>query len=286
MSYSYVPRKQYMPFKRQFDEILHQMQAEIKKNYGITMEIRLVGSGANNCVTKCGDNGPWDLDYNLIINKDPKGILDSPEKLKKEIMHLIHDIIDHSDNLSGCSISFGKNSTVPITYSITDGKSHVMSFDVAIIRNTKNRSMRLVFDKLHNRYIWNKLRSGLHSDKDIRSIKNNGLINELRQRYLEKKNGKHNSDIPSFILFDMAIDETLQSLKHKHNHSTPTQSKEEVKKMAKVSGNNHSKSQMDHHSNQKNSNSAAYKASQDNRSNQLNPNNAQYNGGNNSKSGR
>lgn len=46
--------------------------------------------------------------------------------------------------------------------------------------------------------------------------------------------------------------------------------------MSKVSGNNHSQSQMDHHANQSNPNNAAYHAAQDNHANQSNPNNSAY----------
>lgn len=43
--------------------------------------------------------------------------------------------------------------------------------------------------------------------------------------------------------------------------------------MAKVSGNDHTKSQMNHHANQSNPNNAAYKSAQNNHANQCNPNN-------------
>lgn len=47
----------------------------------------------------------------------------------------------------------------------------------------------------------------------------------------------------------------------------------------KVSGNNHTQSQMDHHANQKNPNNAAHKSAVDNRSDQKNPNNSATKGG-------
>lgn len=55
--------------------------------------------------------------------------------------------------------------------------------------------------------------------------------------------------------------------------------------MAKVSGNNHSKADMNNHANQLNPNSAANKAVRNNRSNQMNPNNPNYKGVN-GKSGK
>lgn len=45
-----------------------------------------------------------------------------------------------------------------------------------------------------------------------------------------------------------------------------------------VSGNTHSREQMNHYANQHNPNNSAYKANNDNHANQLNPNNAEYKG--------
>ncbi|WP_170176058.1 hypothetical protein [Mycoplasma nasistruthionis] len=46
----------------------------------------------------------------------------------------------------------------------------------------------------------------------------------------------------------------------------------------KVSGNTHSKQQLNHHSNQLNSNNSANRAANNNRANQMNPNNPAYKG--------
>ena len=47
--------------------------------------------------------------------------------------------------------------------------------------------------------------------------------------------------------------------------------------MAKISGNTHTQSQMNHHANQENPNNSAYKSAQNNHANQCNPNNSAYN---------
>ncbi len=49
--------------------------------------------------------------------------------------------------------------------------------------------------------------------------------------------------------------------------------------MAKVSGNTHTQSQMNHHANQSNPNNAAHTAANNNHANQCNPNNAVHNNG-------
>lgn len=51
-----------------------------------------------------------------------------------------------------------------------------------------------------------------------------------------------------------------------------------MSKGSNVSGHTHSKEELEHYSNQHNSNSDAYKAEMDNHANQLNPNNDEYKG--------
>lgn len=285
MGYEFVPKKEYGFYRNEFDLILRDMQTKMREKYGLTMIIRLVGSGANNCVTMNTETGLWDLDYNIIIMKYPDNMIKNPGKLKSRIMSIIDRIVKSGKYLKGHTISSGHNSTVPITYNVKKGKKDIMSVDVAVIRNIENQSLRLKFDKPPiNQYIWNELSSKMYSDQDIKLIKKNGMKDELNKRYLDKK--ESDSETASFILFIQAVNETLQLIRNKGKHSTPIRNEKEVKKMAKVSGNNHTKSQMDHHSNQKNPNNSAHRASQNNRSNQLNPNNAQYKGGNTYKSGK
>lgn len=50
-----------------------------------------------------------------------------------------------------------------------------------------------------------------------------------------------------------------------------------MSKEHRVSGNTHSKEQLNHYTNQHNPNNSAYQANRDNRSNQCNPNNKEYN---------
>ena len=46
----------------------------------------------------------------------------------------------------------------------------------------------------------------------------------------------------------------------------------------RVSGNDHTREQMNHYSNQNNPNNDAYRSNNDNHANQLNPNNSEYRG--------
>ncbi len=60
-------------------EILHCVQDEVREYF--TFDIRLIGSGDKKLVTQNND-GYLDLDYNIILQKDKKGLLDSPKQIK------------------------------------------------------------------------------------------------------------------------------------------------------------------------------------------------------------
>lgn len=283
MSYSYIHKNVYKPYRQAFDAILKEMQKQLRKK-GITMTINLIGSGINNCVTKNNSTGLWDLDYNIIIQKLPEEFVKRQGHLKDKIRTIIDQIIASGNYLKGYAISFGKNSKVPITYIVKKDGQVIMGVDIAVIRNQKGTNFRLINDKPNKRYIWNEVRSRIYSDHDIKIIKDNKKALELRSIYLEKKNAY--PKMSSFILFNQAVNETLQLIRVESDHNTSIQNKKEVNKVAKVSGNNHSKTQMNHYSNQKNPKNSAHRAVQNNRSNQMNPNNVRYKGENSNKSGK
>lgn len=166
MSYSYVPKSVYKPLKIEFEQLLHNMQAELRNNK-VTMDIRLVGSGKYNCVTMDDSTHSWDLDFNLIIRKIPNKLADSPGKLKDMIRLSIDNAKNSGKYFKGYKISYGKNSNVPITYKLSKGKEHI-DFDIAIIMNDVSPS-RLVNDKPEGRYISNQPRSNSFSDEDIKA---------------------------------------------------------------------------------------------------------------------
>lgn len=85
------------------------------------------------------------------------------------------------------------------------------SFDVAIIKkNTNGNYMRLVHNKPWNQYTWNEVPRS-HQVKDrADDIKEEGLWQEVRDKYLEKKNmylswQDHNH--PSFVVYVEAVNE-------------------------------------------------------------------------------
>ena len=85
------------------------------------------------------------------------------------------------------------------------------SFDVAIIKKNPNGNyMRLIHNKPWNQYTWNEVPRS-HQVKDrADEIKKEGLWQEVRDKYLEKKNmylswQDHNH--PSFAVYVEAVNE-------------------------------------------------------------------------------
>lgn len=216
MRYSFVPKSKYKPYKLLWDEILKKMQKELRKNKKITMEIFLTGSGKGKYLTK-DENGFFDLDYNLLIYKLPDEYRNNPQKLKDVIRITIDRI--KKESYGKYDISFGKDSTVPITYMLKERNKPVMGVDVAIItENPKTGNVqRLIHKKKNgeNRFIWNesKLR---HSDlkEKLKEINNRNLKEVLHARYLKKKNSI-NPNNSSYIMFYETVNEVMSLSKGK-----------------------------------------------------------------------
>lgn len=98
-----------------------------------------------------------------------------------------------------------------LKYAIAYTPNVEFSFDVAIIKKNPNGNyMRLVHNKPWNQYTWNEVPRS-HQVKDrADDIKEEGLWQEVRDKYLEKKNmylswQDHNH--PSFVVYVEAVNE-------------------------------------------------------------------------------
>lgn len=71
------------------EEIIKEVQIEVKEYF--TFSFNLIGSGGKKLVTQNEDES-FDLDYNLILQKDKQGLIDYPKKIK-DIIRGAFDII-------------------------------------------------------------------------------------------------------------------------------------------------------------------------------------------------
>jgi hypothetical protein len=185
------------------DYILHEVQNEVRDYF--TFDIRLIGSGDKGLVTQ-NANEPFDLDYNLILQKDKRNLLNNPKQIKDIFISRFNKVLAANvENYKGAS-----DSTPVITLKIKNGDSISFTFDIAIIvENNDGVFYRLTHDKNARRYIWNEVPRSADYFERVRRVKENDLWEEFRGRYLELKNIhlRRNDGVKSFSVFLETLNE-------------------------------------------------------------------------------
>lgn len=201
--YKFANQKDVRALTKWCDGIINEVQKEVKEY--VTFSFNLIGSGGKRLVTQNGDE-PFDLDYNLIIQKDKQGLIDDPKRLKNIIRNAFDNVL--RENVQGYNGAKDSKSVITITFA--DGVKRTFSFDVAIYVEADNGYMyRLINDKNFGRYIWNQVPKSKNYEDKMQAIKENGEWEDFKERYLELKNMhlRRRDDIKSFSIFLEALNE-------------------------------------------------------------------------------
>lgn len=200
--YKYVSKKEIRYIREYCEEIIKKIQKSQLKDF-LTFSFYLIGSGKTNLITINGDNGTYDLDYNLILQKDKADLFSKPQKIKE----LFSKEFDKERN--NFNIKKIENSSSVITLKFKDKKANV---DIAILRKNNNGNYsKIIYDKNKNRYIWNEIKCSKNYQDNINSIKQQMRWNEVREKYLFKKNSylRQNKNISSFSILLETINEVM-----------------------------------------------------------------------------
>lgn len=209
MAYEFVYESEAKRYRSDCSRTLKKT-CELLRAKGISAQFSLVGSGARNMITRNGD-GPYDLDYNLLIMKADDEYRD---------LRLLKDTIRNALNkaVGGKFFSDTQDSTSCLTALLhfKDTPNVEFSFDVAIIKKNPNGNyMRLIHNKNvyalgWDQYTWNEVPRS-HQVKDrADELKRVGLWQKVRDRYLEKKNMylfRQDHNHPSFVVYVEAVNE-------------------------------------------------------------------------------
>ena len=207
--YEYVVEKEVKRYRSECSHILEQLRDLLNTEYGINTQFSLVGSGGDsrNMVTRNGD-GPYDLDYNLIILEMSNEYWNDLRKLKDIVRNSLNKIV--KDTL----FSDGKDSHSVITSILhfTDTPKVKFSFDMAILaKNSKGNFCRLIHNKGYSdSFTWNEVPSSHNVKEKADMLKRNSLWNEVRETYLNKKNmylRRHDDNHPSFVVYVESVNE-------------------------------------------------------------------------------
>lgn len=184
---------------------------EILKSKNIIAQFSLVGSGAKNLITRNG-NGPYDLDYNLVVIK-------ADERYWKDLRLLkntVRNALNKAERKDFFSDAMDSRSCLTTLLHFNDSPNVEFSFDVAIL--TKNRNgdyMRLIHNKNafcvgYDQYTWNEVPKSHDVKEKADAIKAEGLWQEARDRYVELKSmylSRQDNTHPSFIVYVEAVNE-------------------------------------------------------------------------------
>lgn len=201
--YKFANQKDVRALTKWCDGIINEVQKNVKEY--VTFSFNLIGSGGKRLVTQNGDE-PFDLDYNLIIQKDKQGLIDDPKRLKNIIRNAFDNVL--RENVQGYDGAEDSKSVITITFA--DGVKRTFSFDVAIYVEADNGYMyRLINDKNSDRYIWNQVPKSKNYEDKIQAIKENGEWEDFKERYLElkKMHLRRRDGIKSFSIFLEALNE-------------------------------------------------------------------------------
>ena len=213
MAYSYASNAEVKEMKSFCTEVFLDVQKEVQQSF--TFDFKLIGSGGKHLVTH-NDNQPFDLDYNIIIQKDKQELIKNPRQIKSIFYDAFEKVFsEYVNGFDNDGYAKLNNSTSMITLKhISKGKIE-FSFDVAIMRKNKNGYLeRIIFDKNTGNYIWNIVKQSGDIYKKANIVKKQCDWNEVRDKYLELKNHylSTNQDMKSFAIYTMVINEFYQTL--------------------------------------------------------------------------
>ena len=199
MAYKFVCESEAKRYRSDCSDVLKET-CELLKEKGISAQFSLVGSGARNMITRNGD-GPYDLDYNLLIMKAEERYWNDLRLLKDTIRNALNKAV------GGKFFSDAQDSTSCLTALLhfNDTPNVEFSFDVAIIKKNRNGNyMRLIHNKPWNQYTWNEVPHSHQVTDRANELKNAGLWEKVRDRYLDKKNmylSRQDHNHPSFLVY-------------------------------------------------------------------------------------
>lgn len=126
MAYKFAKQSEVKELESWCMDILHAVQEEVRDYF--TFDIRLIGSGDKRLVTQNSDES-FDLDYNIILQRDKKGLLNNPKQIKDIFVSRFNKILKEcvSDYTHTC------DSTSVITVKLIRNNKLHFSFDVAIV---------------------------------------------------------------------------------------------------------------------------------------------------------
>ena len=210
MSYEIVYESESKRYRSDCSAVLKKT-CEILRSKDITAQFTLVGSGARNMITRNG-NGPYDLDYNLIVLKAAEKYWNDLRLLKDTV----RNALNKAEGKEFFSDAQDSTSCLTTLLHFNDSPDVEFKFDVAIVTQNKNGNyMRLINNKNGfylgmNQYTWNEIPNSHKVKEKADTLKKEGYWQDVRDRYVELKDMylyRGDKNHPSFIVYFETVNE-------------------------------------------------------------------------------
>lgn len=206
--YEYVTKDVWKPVRDNLEKMIHEVQKQLREDKVFTFSYRFIGSSSRNMIT-CDNskNKGFDFDVDIAPNDDEEEY--SPKELKEILMEYFDNVSRKYGYNTHC-----ENSTRVITLKFVDRKNNRIrhSVDFGVVNYCEDFVEYVHFNKNNNSYEWQIRSSGYDIEEKAKWICANGLKDELRERYLNKKNANY-YDKKSRSLYFEAVNETYMANK-------------------------------------------------------------------------
>ena len=211
--YEYVDKSEYTPVRKELEEIIKHTQIAMRKNYGLTFQFRLIGSGGRHLITRIkGGNRGYDFDYNLILSPPCEGYRYVAKVIKDEFIAALKVA------LRGTEYSFPKDSTSSITIKVIDRNKKKIRYscDFAIIYYESNGNNDGYYYLRNNKeqqsycFVFRSLYSDI--DEKVHEIISDNGWPYIEDEYLLLKNINEGNKKHSFSLYAEAVNNVYNQL--------------------------------------------------------------------------
>lgn len=178
-SCKFVSKKDILEYKKEFISIVDDVRKDIKEEYEKGVSISMVGSSKRNLVIQKGESS-WDIDYQIMFNSNVFDDVD-PTELKVFVKEKFEKHFG-----SNYSIKIDKSIIKICLIHVIDNHA-LKSFDVALIKNTKNDGNKKILRTYNRKSDWEDLQENKDWSINVKQIKGSDMWGKLREIFLRKK---------------------------------------------------------------------------------------------------
>ena len=208
--YEYVPKEEWQSVRDELYEIIHKLQDEVREYF--TFQYHFVGSSKRNMITRDrNSNTGFDFDVNIEVNDPDENY--SAEKIR----NILRNGLDRVTNPYGRSIfgyDYTEDSTRVLTIKVKDKANSriIHSCDFCVVNDCEDgRQQYIRYNKKQCSYSWEYQPKGYYElPEKIEWIKKNGLWQQVRDVYLDKKNMNADKNKKSRSIFAETVHQVCQ----------------------------------------------------------------------------